>query len=70
MNKISSKVYATEKEIGKNSRSREVPRSTMETVSFMEERVRRELGCREGEKSKEDRRVTQMEARCSISMGY
>lgn len=57
MNKISFKVYVIEKEIGKNLRFREVFRSIMETVSFMEERVRRELGCREGEKSKEDRRV-------------
>jgi len=56
--KISAKVCATDPEISRDARSREVHGGTREKASFMENRLGPGMGFRQVEKSKDDRRNT------------
>ena len=51
-------MYTTDRDTVGNSRSREVHSGAMEKASFMEDRVRPELGFGEVKKSKKDTRNT------------
>ena len=60
---------ATGPDIGGGSRSREVHGGPREKASFMESRLEPEMGFRQVEKGREDRRNTSITTCCSISTG-